>query len=112
MGKVRVEFEDTGGGIKASPPAKVFQFAFTTKANGTGLGLCQAARAVADHTGTISVENGPLGARFIIMLPFAPRIGESMQDIGLKIDLSEDISDLTFAASALETSNSETDHSL
>jgi len=90
--RVRVEFEDTGGGIEADPPEKVFQFGFTTRAGGTGLGLCQAARAVEEHGGAVTAENVAGGARFVVELPLSARVGERIQDIGLRPDLSDDIS--------------------
>lgn len=88
---VKVAFEDTGGGVKADPPERVFQFAFTTKRGGTGLGLCQASRAVGEHGGRISVAQGKLGAEFVVVLPLTARIGERIQDIGLRPDLSDDV---------------------
>jgi signal transduction histidine kinase len=104
--RVMVEFEDTGGGIRANPPEKIFQFAFTTKPGGNGLGLCQAARTIDEHGGSIRAENGSLGARFVVSLPFAAKIGESVRDMGLRPDLSEDVSRLA----ALEDP-AEQDHS-
>ena len=51
---------------------KLFLPDFTTKGRGTGLGLAIVSRIVADHNGTIRVEeNRPRGARFIIELPAA-----------------------------------------
>ncbi len=98
--RVRVEFEDTGGGVKAEPRERIFQFGFTTKPSGSGLGLCQAARAVDEHGGSISVEDAARGARFVVTLPLAARSGDTMRDMGLKGDLSEDISRLAGAAGA------------
>ena len=90
-GSVRVEIEDTGGGIKAGPREKVFQFGFTTKPGGSGLGLSQAARAIEDHGGSIRAEDGRQGARFVIALPVAAQPGESMRDMGLRPELSEEL---------------------
>ena len=91
-GLLRVEFEDTGGGVKAAPPEKIFQFAFTTKPGGNGLGLCQVSRAVEEHGGTIFVEKGAHGALFAIQLPLRAALGESIHDIGLRPELSEEVS--------------------
>ena len=45
---------------------------FSTKDRGTGLGLAIAARIIAEHGGTIRVEdNHPVGSRFLIELPVA-----------------------------------------
>ncbi len=89
---VRVEFEDTGGGIRAEPLEKVFQFAFTTRAGGTGLGLCQAKRAVEEHRGAISARNVARGAILVVELPLAAAAAERIQETGLRPDLSDDIS--------------------
>jgi len=72
MGGVTIEVADTGRGIPVRDREKLFLPDFTTKGRGTGLGLAIVSRIVADHNGTIRVEdNRPTGARFIIELPAA-----------------------------------------
>jgi PAS domain S-box-containing protein len=67
-----IEVADTGRGVPARDRDKLFLPDFTTKGRGTGLGLAIVYRIVADHRGTIRVEdNRPRGARFIIELPAA-----------------------------------------
>jgi nitrogen fixation/metabolism regulation signal transduction histidine kinase len=69
---VTIEVADTGRGVPAPDRDKLFLPDFTTKGRGTGLGLAIVSRIVADHNGTIRVEdNRPRGARFIIELPAA-----------------------------------------
>ena len=69
---VSIEVADTGRGVPARDRDKLFLPDFTTKGRGTGLGLAIVSRIVADHNGTIRVEeNRPRGARFIIDLPAA-----------------------------------------
>jgi nitrogen fixation/metabolism regulation signal transduction histidine kinase len=69
---VTIEVADTGRGVPAPDREKLFLPDFTTKGRGTGLGLAIVSRIVADHNGTIRVEdNRPRGARFIIELPAA-----------------------------------------
>jgi signal transduction histidine kinase len=69
---VTIEVADTGRGIPLRDREKLFLPDFTTKGRGTGLGLAIVSRIVADHNGTIRVEdNRPTGARFIIELPAA-----------------------------------------
>jgi nitrogen fixation/metabolism regulation signal transduction histidine kinase len=69
---VSIEVADTGRGVPARDRDKLFLPDFTTKGRGTGLGLAIVSRIVADHNGTIRVEeNRPRGARFIIELPAA-----------------------------------------
>ncbi len=69
---VSIEVADTGRGVPARDRDKLFLPDFTTKGRGTGLGLAIVLRIVADHNGTIRVEeNRPRGARFIIELPAA-----------------------------------------
>ncbi len=69
---VKLEVADTGRGVAARDREKLFLPDFTTKGRGTGLGLAIVSRIVADHNGTIRVEeNRPRGARFIIELPAA-----------------------------------------
>jgi signal transduction histidine kinase len=52
---------------------KLFVPYFSTKTNGMGLGLAIVHQIVADHGGTIRVEdNAPRGTRFIVDLPLSP----------------------------------------
>ncbi len=67
---VEIVVADTGPGIPAEEKDRLFLPHFSKKEHGTGLGLAIASRVVADHGGTITVEdNQPCGARFIIRLP-------------------------------------------
>ncbi len=69
---VEVEVSDSGHGISPADKAKLFLPHFSTKERGTGLGLAIASRIVAEHNGTIRVEdNVPVGARFVIRFPGA-----------------------------------------
>ena len=71
---VRIVVEDTGPGIPAAQMAKIFVPFFTTKSNGTGLGLSLVQKAVIAHNGRIKVQNLELrGARFTITLPLNER---------------------------------------
>ena len=68
----RSRWPTRGAASPARDREKLFLPDFTTKGRGTGLGLAIVSRIVADHNGTIRVEdNRPRGARFIIELPAA-----------------------------------------
>ena len=61
---------DSGHGISPEDKDRLFLPHFSTKERGTGLGLAIASRIVAEHHGTLRVEdNVPVGARFIVRLP-------------------------------------------
>jgi two-component system, NtrC family, nitrogen regulation sensor histidine kinase NtrY len=67
---VEICVQDTGHGISPQDKDKLFLPQFSTKDRGTGLGLAIAARIVAEHGGSIHVEdNFPVGSRFVIELP-------------------------------------------
>lgn len=69
---VAISVEDTGQGISPEDKDKLFLPHFSTKERGTGLGLAIAARIIAEHGGSIRVEdNVPVGSRFLIELPIA-----------------------------------------
>lgn len=69
---VEICVSDTGHGISPQDKDKLFLPHFSTKNRGTGLGLAIAARIVAEHGGTIHVEdNLPAGSRFFVELPAA-----------------------------------------
>jgi two-component system, NtrC family, nitrogen regulation sensor histidine kinase NtrY len=61
---------DDGPGISAEDKEKLFLPYFSTKTNGMGLGLPIVHEIVAEHGGTIRVEdNVPRGSRFVFDLP-------------------------------------------
>jgi signal transduction histidine kinase len=72
--RLHLVIEDTGGGIPPELLARIFDPWVTTKAQGkgSGLGLSIARQVVANHGGTIRLENRPgTGAVFTIDLPAA-----------------------------------------
>jgi two-component system nitrogen regulation sensor histidine kinase NtrY len=69
---VEICVRDTGHGISPEDKDRLFLPHFSTKNRGTGLGLAIAARIVAEHGGTIHVEdNFPVGSKFLVELPSA-----------------------------------------
>lgn len=71
---VGVKFSDTGGGISAENMSRIFQPYFTTKENGSGLGLLIVRRIVREHGGEIDLEsNEGKGLTITIRLPFGER---------------------------------------
>jgi two-component system, NtrC family, nitrogen regulation sensor histidine kinase NtrY len=69
---VEICVADTGHGISPQDKDKLFLPQFSTRERGTGLGLAIAARIVAEHGGSLHVEdNSPIGSRFLLQLPVA-----------------------------------------
>ncbi len=66
---VDLEVEDDGPGFADDLP--VFDAFFTTKDQGTGLGLSLVHRIVTDHGGTIRVQSRPGRTCFTVTLPRA-----------------------------------------
>jgi len=64
---VLIEVEDSGPGIPESNLSTIFDPLFTTKQEGTGLGLVSCKSLIELHKGTISVKNNP--TTFTITLP-------------------------------------------
>ncbi|MGW1024392.1 ATP-binding protein [Streptomyces sp. NPDC002577] len=61
---------DAGQGLQAFPPGQIFEGAFSSKANGNGIGLALSHRIITRHGGSIhAVENAPRGAVFTFRLP-------------------------------------------
>lgn len=70
----KVEVKDNGPGIAPGDLAQIFTPYFTTRAEGTGLGLTMARQIVEAHHGVITVASLPQeGATFSIYLPGAER---------------------------------------
>jgi C4-dicarboxylate-specific signal transduction histidine kinase len=69
---VETSITDSGTGIHADAREKVFRPFFTTKPNGTGLGLASSRAIIEAHQGTIGFEShGDGGTRFWFRLPIA-----------------------------------------
>ncbi|MCZ7592332.1 MAG: ATP-binding protein [Kiritimatiellae bacterium] len=67
---VILAFTDTGPGIPADDLGAIFEPYFTTKSDGTGLGLMIVQRIVRDHGGEIEVRSEPnTGTTFTLYLP-------------------------------------------
>jgi signal transduction histidine kinase len=65
-----ITIADTGAGIPESQREKIFELYFTSKKNGSGLGLPMAFRAIQLHGGAIDLESEPgQGATFQLNLP-------------------------------------------
>jgi signal transduction histidine kinase len=68
--QVNVEISDSGQGISKSELGRIFTPFYTTKENGSGLGLAFVHRIINDHGGTISVTSSKgKGATFLVSLP-------------------------------------------
>jgi signal transduction histidine kinase len=67
-----LRISDTGGGIPAELREKIFRLYFTTKKEGSGIGLAMTFRIVQLHDGTIDFTSEPgHGTTFLIRLPIA-----------------------------------------
>jgi two-component system nitrogen regulation sensor histidine kinase NtrY len=75
-GWVIIAVEDSGTGIAAELRDHVFIPFFTTKHDGSGIGLSLARQIVMAHGGRISIEATGQGARIVLALPPAPRQGD------------------------------------
>jgi len=70
--RVSIRFIDTGVGIKPENLEKIFNLYFTTKENGSGIGLSMVYRTVQMHDGEIEVQSTPgAGTTFTVLLPQA-----------------------------------------
>jgi len=65
--EVIAEIIDDGCGIAAEIREKVFEPYFTTKHDGTGLGLAMSAKIIADHNGSISINSGENNGTCVVL---------------------------------------------
>jgi two-component system nitrogen regulation sensor histidine kinase NtrY len=69
-GVVTLEVADNGCGLAPDIRTKIFEPYFSTKENGTGLGLTIVSQIIEDHRGYIRAwPNEPRGTRFVIEFP-------------------------------------------
>jgi len=65
-----IEVRDSGRGIEPDHLPRIFDLYFTTKADGTGVGLAVTQQIVAAHGGTIEVDSRPgAGTTMTVRLP-------------------------------------------
>jgi signal transduction histidine kinase/PAS domain-containing protein len=70
--RVAISFSDTGIGIKPEHLSRIFDLYFTTKQQGSGIGLSMVYRTIQMHDGEIEVESTPgTGTTFRMFLPQA-----------------------------------------
>jgi len=82
---IRISIKDQGAGIAEKNLSKIFDPYFTTKEEGSGLGLATAYSIIKKHDGHISVDSGSgTGTTFHIYLPAS----------GKEIQLKEESTDL------------------
>ncbi len=72
-GHLMVSVSDSGIGLPADGADRIFQAFFTTKTDGTGIGLPLSRRIIESHDGRLwATANAPRGAVFHFTMPVAP----------------------------------------
>jgi signal transduction histidine kinase len=66
---IEISVQDTGPGIPDATAEKIFEPLFTTKPNGTGLGLPVSQQIVERHGGEISLSSSEAGTTFRVVFP-------------------------------------------
>ncbi|MCD6506144.1 PAS domain-containing protein [Candidatus Poribacteria bacterium] len=67
---IKASISDTGVGMHPEEQDRVFEFYYTTKENGTGMGLPIALKIIKDHGGDIDLESQVgVGTTFTVILP-------------------------------------------
>lgn len=71
--EVAIRVRDYGPGVREEIREKIFDLYFSTKPEGSGIGLALAARVMQLHNGSIELERGGPGATFCLRFPL--RVG-------------------------------------
>jgi signal transduction histidine kinase len=80
-GVATVIVRDNGCGIPEDKQAKIFNPFYTSKQNGTGLGLGVAKKVIDAHRGTIEVTSAlGVGTEFLVSIPLADAVRETPAD--------------------------------
>jgi nitrogen-specific signal transduction histidine kinase len=69
----QVTVQDSGPGIPAEIQRSVFQPYFSTKCNGSGMGLALSEKLISQHGGHIDYRTGPDGTMFQVTVPLEHR---------------------------------------
>ena len=76
----RISVADNGPGIPPEDLPKIFLPFYTTKADGTGLGLAVVQKIIVQHGGTVEARNQPEGgAEFILWLPLRREVAQAVE---------------------------------
>jgi len=82
----RIFVSDNGPGIPADALTKIFMPFYTTKTNGTGLGLAVVQKIIVQHGGTIEARNRSAGgAEFVVWLPFVREAARAIDSATARI---------------------------
>jgi signal transduction histidine kinase len=82
-GSAVVKIRDNGCGIPEDQVRKIFNPFYTSKANGTGLGLGVAKKVIDAHRGAIAVQShAESGSEFAVSLPLADSVRETRDVAG------------------------------
>ncbi len=66
---LRIDVTDTGNGIPVEIQSQIFDPYFTTRNEGTGMGLALCDKIIRQHAGSIDFSTGPTGTQFSVLLP-------------------------------------------
>ncbi len=76
----RITVFDNGPGLPSAARGKLFRPFYTTKANGTGLGLAVVQKIIVQHGGQVDARNRPEGgAAFIVTLPVCVEVPDAVE---------------------------------
>jgi PAS domain S-box-containing protein len=79
-GLQRIVILDNGPGIEEASLSKLFRPFYTTKADGTGLGLAVVQKIIVQHGGHVEARNRPEGgAAFMVTLPLCGSASEAVE---------------------------------
>jgi signal transduction histidine kinase len=73
---LQIEVGDTGKGIPAEIQSKIFEPYFTTRSDGTGMGLALCDKIIRQHDGSIDFQTSSKGTAFTILLPVMTETSE------------------------------------
>jgi len=84
-GMVLTEIRDTGGGIPKEVQEKIFELYFTTKKDGSGIGLAQTYQILQWHYGTVDFETiEGQGTTFRLRIPLAESGFDVMREVATR----------------------------
>ena len=79
---VVTEIHDTGGGIPHEVQEKIFELYFTTKKDGSGIGLAQTYQIMQWHYGSVDFETVEgKGTTFRLCMPLAESTLEAAREV-------------------------------
>ena len=89
---IRIDILDSGNGINNQDKEKIFDLFYTTKVNGTGIGLAITKKIIEEHNGYIGFKSNEVnGSNFYFLLPAINSLKTTVKEDPFELKLNKNM---------------------